>query len=114
MIISALLFSDPLPPTDLTVTERTVNSVRISWQYDSSKSYSVKWRVEYTEKDTINTKTIEKNVNDREVNIPDLMSGLTYTIKVFAITTDDVVSQTAAEIAATSSKYMLQCNTVSF
>ena len=49
-----------------------------------------------------------KNVDEREVTLPSLKSGLTYTIKVFAITTDDVVSQTAAEIEATASKYNLQ------
>ena len=104
--MSTLLSSDPLPPTSVTVTGRTTNSVSISWQHDSSKSYCEKWKVVYTEKDKTQIKTITINsVAEKSVNIPSLVPGRTYTIKVFAITSDDVVSKTAKEMDGTTGKY---------
>ena len=104
--VSALLCSDPLPPTSVRVTGRTTNTVSISWQHDSTKSYCEKWKVEYTEKDKIQIKTIPINsVDVKSVTIPGLAPGMTYTIKVFAITSDGVVSQTAKELDVTTSKY---------
>ena len=88
------------------MTGRTTNSVSISWQHDRSTSYSEKWKVEYTEKGKGDTKNITtKDVNQQEVTIPTLTPGLTYSIKVSAVTTNDVLSQTAAEKEATVSKY---------
>jgi len=44
----------------------------------------------------------------RDVAIDSLTPGLTYTIYLFAVTTNDVVSQTAAKVEATVSK--CKCN----
>ena len=101
-----MLSSDPLPPTQLRVTGRTTNTVSISWQHDSSKSYCEKWKVNYAEKDKTQIKTIAINsVVEKSVTIRSLAPGMTYTIKVFAITSGDVVSKTAVELEATTSKY---------
>ena len=101
-----MLSSDPLPPTQLRVTGRTTNTVSISWQHDSSKSYCEKWKVNYTEKDKSEIKTISiSSVAEKSVTIPSLDPGMTYNIKVFAVTSGDVVSKTAIELEATTSKY---------
>ncbi|KAK2163049.1 hypothetical protein NP493_1486g00017 [Ridgeia piscesae] len=93
----------PLPPTSVTVTGRTTNTVSISWEHDSTKSYCEKWKVEYTEKDKTQMKTIPiDSVDVKSVTIPSLAPGRTYTIKVFAITSDGVVSKTAKELDVTT------------
>ena len=98
--------SDPLPPTSVTVTGRTTSSVSVSWQYDTTKSYCQKWKVEYTEKDSVTTETIAiDSVYKKSVTIPSLTAGLTYTIKVFAITSNNVVSKKEAIPDVTISKY---------
>ena len=60
----------------------------------------------YTEKDKTQDKTIPINsVGEKSVTITSLDPGRTYTIKVFAITSDDVVSKTAKEMDVTTGKY---------
>ncbi|KAI0229774.1 hypothetical protein LSAT2_019802 [Lamellibrachia satsuma] len=94
--------TDPLPPTGLTVSATTTSSVKISWQYDISNSFCEKWKVKYTKTGTnIVNETTVNGANVHEVTISNLGPGLTYAVSVFALTTDGVVSQTAAQLEAT-------------
>jgi len=81
----------------------------LQWRYDSGKSLCVKWNVTYTETDKDTTDGFNINTaSARDVVIDSLTPGLTYTIYLFAVTTNDVVSQTAAQVEATVSK--CKCN----
>ena len=97
---------DPLPPTALMVSATTTTSVKVQWKYDSSKSLCVKWKVNYTEINKNNTKEINiDSASARDAIIDSLSPGLTYALSVFAVTTNDVASQTSAEMEATVSTY---------
>ena len=104
--MSYFLSPDPLSPTALRISETTTTSVKIQWQYDSSKSFCVQWKVQYTEIDKPITKEINiDSASARNAVIDSLSPGLTYAINVFAITTNHVVSQTSAKVEATVSTY---------
>ena len=101
-------FPDPLPPTHLEVqtASTTTDSVKVTWSYDNTKSFCEKWKVKYKVKGTSHTKELTThNVTEQEMTIPRLISGQTYTISVFGLTTGDVISQTSVDKAATVSKY---------
>ena len=102
------LSSDPLPPTGLTVSPTTTTSVKVQWQYDSTKSFCVKWKVKYTVKDMNNFEEVFTTAaTDLEKTIDNLTPGKTYTIQVFGVTTNDVVSKTDVHDDLTLSKYRL-------
>ena len=98
-----------MPPTNLEVqsASTTTDSVKVTWSYDSTKSFCEKWKVNYKVKDTDDTKeSTTNNVNEQEMTIPELIPGQTYTISVFGVTTGDVISETSVDIDATVSKYL--------
>ena len=102
------LSSDPLPPTGLTVSPTTTTSVKVQWQYESTKSFCVKWKVKYTVKGTNNFQEVfTSGATDLEKTIDNLTPGKTYTIKVFGVTTNGVVSKTDVHDDLTLSKYRL-------
>ena len=101
-------FPDPLPPTNLEVqtASTTTDSVKVTWSYDSTKSLCEKWKVEYKVKDTSDIKELTTdNVNKQGMTIPGLISGQTYTISVFGVTTGGIISEMSVDIDATVSKY---------
>ena len=103
-----LFSSDPLPPTGLTVSPTTTTSVKVQWQYDSTKSFCVKWKVKYTVKDMNNFQEVFTSVaTDLEKTIDNLTPGKTYTIQVFGVTTNGVVSKTDVHDDVTLCKYRL-------
>ena len=101
--------SDPLPPTGLRVTDSTSNSMTIQWTHDATKSFCLKWNVTYTEKKKTDVKAFTTNsVNENELTLGRLAPGLTYIIRVFGVTTKDVVSRMPTQLEATVSKYHIQ------
>ena len=101
--------SDPLPPIGLRVMNSTTNSVTIQWTHDATKSFCLKWNVTYTEKNKTDVKAFTTNsVNEKELTLEHLAPGLTYIIRVFGVTTNDVVSRMATTLEATVSKYRIQ------
>ena len=97
-----------MPPTNLEVqtASTTTDSVKVTWSYDSTKSLCEKWKVKYKVKGTSDTSELTtSNVNEQEMTIQGLISGQTYTISVFGVTTGDVISQTYVDIDAIVSKY---------
>ena len=88
------------------MSETTTTSLKIQWRYDDKKSFCEKWGVNYTKTGDNDFNTIVTNsVADQETTIPSLTPGQSYTIKVFGITTNNIVSQTT-QLAATVSKYL--------
>ena len=80
--------------------------MKVTWSYDSTKSFCEKWKVKYKAKGTNDiTEKTTSNVNEQEMTIPGLTAGETYTISVFGVTTGDVISQTSFDIDVTVSKY---------
>ena len=101
--------SDPLPPTGLRVADSTTNSVTIQWTHDATKSFCLKWNVTYTEKNKTDVKAFTTNsANEKELTLGRLAPGLTYIIRVFGVTTNDVVSRMATTLEATVSKCYIQ------
>ena len=102
------LSSDPLPPTGLTVSPTTTTSVKVQWQYDNTNSFCVKWKVKYTVKDMNNFEEVFTTAaTDLEKTIENLTPGKTYTIQVFGVTTNGVVSKTDVHKDVILSKYRL-------
>ena len=98
--------SDPLPPTDLTVSAITTSSLKIHWQYDSSTSFCVKWKIKYTDKDNEISEIITNSTNVTDLTIDHLYAGMTYTIDVFGVTINEVVGEIPAKVEKTVSKYV--------
>ena len=84
----------------MTATDR----LTASWQYDKSQSYCEKWRVKYTVKGVTDMKSIDtSSANDLKIVIDKLQAGQNYTISVYGVTIDDVVSKTSVDTDATVS-----------
>jgi len=82
--------------------------VTLKWKYDNSTSYIVKWRIVYHETDKSQlseTITMAHSIK-RDMKIGNLVPGRAYYIRLFAVTTGDVTSQTSAGIIATVGKNM--------
>ena len=97
-----------MPPTNIEVqtASTTTDSVRVTWSYDSTKSFCEKCKVKYKVKDTSDTKELTTDsANEKEMTIDKLTPGETYTISVFGVTKGDVISLTSIDIDATVSKY---------
>jgi len=98
---------DPETPTSLQVASATTHSIKIKWQYDKTASLIVTWKILFKETGKVEvTELVTDDVTKRDVNIDHLAPGVTYNIRLFAITTGDIASPAPAEINATSSKYM--------
>ena len=98
--------SDPLPPTNLTVSAITTSSLKIQWRYDSSTSFCVKWKIKYTDKGNEISEIITNSTNVTDLTFDHLYPGMTYTIDVFGVTINEVVGETPAQVEETVSKYV--------
>ena len=105
---SAVVFVDPLPPTQLQVlTHRTTTtSVTVKWTYDSKKTHTEKWRVQYNVKGKSDMNYIDTNAaNVQQLTVRNLTSGQNYTIAVYGVTYNGVVSLQAPEVNVTVGEY---------
>ncbi|KAI0235806.1 Fibronectin [Lamellibrachia satsuma] len=93
--VTATAVTYPLPPTDLTVSATTTSSLKIQWRYDSSTSFCMKWKIKYTDRGNGISEIITNSTNVTDLIIDNLYPGMTYTVDVSSVTTDDVASETA-------------------
>ena len=79
--------------------------MKLKWKYDNTASIIVKWLIQY--KDTEQSSFVDHTEEDetkREITLSPLLSGKTYSIKLFAVTTSNTKSQTFANIITTVGK----------
>ena len=98
---------DPLPPSEVEVTNTTTTSVTIQWKYTNNEaSPIVKWRVVHREAGKNDTYESSTNaVDDREMTIKNLKAGMTYVISVYAVSAGDISSCAAPYVTATLGKF---------
>ena len=100
------LSSDPLPPANLQVKRDSTktDSVTVTWESQSTMSYSKKWMVQYTVKTKYDMKHINTSSANTEGQVIDgLVAGETYTISVYGVTYDGIVSLLPVQVDATVS-----------
>ena len=65
----------------------------------------MKWKIKYTDRGNGISEIITNSTNVTDLIIDNLYPGMTYTIDVSSVTTDNVASETA-QVEATVSKYL--------
>ena len=84
----------------MTETDR----VTVSWEYDETKSYCEKWRVNYTVKGLADMKSVDtSSANELQIVIDKLQAGQNYSISVYGVTIGGVVSKTSVDTDVTVS-----------
>ena len=92
----------PLPPSTLTLKNRTDDSLTVSWVYDMERSYVTGWMVQITEKGRDNWRDVSNlPVTTLEQTINNVESGANYVIRIFAISYDNTRSTASASVDAT-------------
>ena len=106
-----LCHADPMPPSDMKVSVITTANVTIQWKYKATQAASIeRWRIVYRESGKSESQEISTNdVSTRELTIDNLKSGMTYVIKVYAISAGDVSSHSNDYLTATVRKLRIQC-----
>ena len=106
-----LCHADPMPPSDMKVSVITTANVTIQWKYKATQAASIeRWRIVYRESGKSESQEISTHdVSTRELTIDNLKSGMTYVIKVYAISAGDVSSHSNDYLTATVRKLRIQC-----
>ena len=100
------MYTDPLPPTKVAAdTHKTeTDRVTVSWEYDKTKSYCEKWRVNYTVKGLADIKSVDTtSASELQIIIDKLQPGQIYTISVYGVTIGGLVSKTSVDTDVTVS-----------
>ena len=105
MFIYCLL--DPLPPTDLQVTNTSTSSVTIHWKYNNNETLHIeRWSIVYTETGRSEDKQSSTNaVDDRDMTINNLTTGMTYLVRMYAVSAGDISSRATSYLTATVGKF---------
>ena len=85
----------------------------MTWKYDKHKSHIEKWRVKYTVEGKSDVDHIDTTSADvLHLTIGNLSAGQNYTVAVYGVTYNDVISQEAPMVHATVGQYFIRKNTL--